>query len=206
LARSVPTTEPDFLIAGDSWSWTKTLSDYPPSEGWTLHYSFRGASALADADVVATTSGSGYSVVVDKTKTALLTAGAYKWQSYVTNVGGERYTVETGIVTVIAALSALIGSQGQTHVERVLAKIEAEIEARITGTGSTHESYSVNGRAISKTSLENLVKLRGVYAAKVARLNNPGRLGTPVLAVMSPPSNNIGNAEPTVLPWWYRNG
>lgn len=207
MARVTPTTEPTVLIAGDSWSWTKTLSTYPPSEGWGLGYSFRGASTLLDTDVVTAVSGGGYAVSVDKTKTAALVAGAYRWQSYVTGSGtyaGLRYTVEEGILTVEAGLSALTGSQGQQHVERTLAKIEAEIEARLAGNGSAHESYSIMGRSIGKIPMEKLLRMRAIYGEKVRRLNNPGNISTPVLAQMNPPDGMIGQGEPIVLPWWFR--
>jgi len=207
LARVTPTTEPTILVAGDSWSWTKTLSTYPPSEGWTLGYSIRGVSTLLDTDVVTGVSGGGYTVSVDKVKTGALGEGAYKWQSYVTGSGayaGQRYTVDQGVFTVIAALSSLSGSQGQTHVERTLAKIESEIEARLAGTGSAHENYSINGRSIGKIPIEKLLRLRSIYADKVRRLNNRGNLSTPVLAQMGQPDGTIGvSGEPVVMPWWY---
>lgn len=207
MARVTPTTEPTVLIAGDSWSWTKTLSTYPPSEGWALGYSFRGASTLLDADVVTSVSGGGYAVAVDKTKTLALVAGAYQWQSYVIGSGafaGLRYTVDSGILTVIGALSALSGAAGQNHVERVLIKLEAEIEARIAGTGSAHESYSIMGRSIGKIPMEKLLRMRSIYAEKVRRLNNRGSISTPVLAQMNQPDGMISTGEPIVLPWWYR--
>lgn len=200
MARTVPTTEPSILVAGDSWSWTKSLSEFPPSEGWALGYSIRGASTLLDTDVVVSTVGSLFSIVVDKVKTAALVAGAYQWQSYVTKAA-ERYTVETGIISVLPSLSGFTGSQGQNHIERTYALLEAAIEGRIT---KDYQNYSINGRAISKIDIKELVRLRSIYGAKLARLNNPGQLSTPVLAVMSVPDGSLSSAMPEVLPPWFK--
>ncbi|MFL5481148.1 MAG: hypothetical protein ACJ8AK_03080 [Gemmatimonadaceae bacterium] len=203
----VPQSEPQVLVAGDTWSWTKTLSNYPPSEGWTLGYAIRGQSVLANADVTVSSSGSVYSVTVAKAKTALLASGAYQWQSFVDGSGayaGQHYTVEQGVFTIVLNLTAVADASAVSHVERVLAKLEAEIEARIVGNGSTHESYAISGRSIAKTPLKDLVNLRAIYQAKVYRLRNQGSLGPSVLAVMMNPDGTIGTSEPVVLPPWYR--
>jgi hypothetical protein len=201
MARTVPTSEPTVLVAGDSWSWTKTLSTYPPSESWALNYSIRGISTLADTDVVVTPVASSYSVAVDKTKTAVLVAGAYQWTSYVTRTT-ERYSVENGVITVLPDLSQMTGSAGQTHIERMLILIEAKIEGRLT---ADHESYSINGRSIMKIPYKELLRLRSVYQAKLFRIENPGQLGPTVLAQMNNPDGTIGSSAPVVLPPWYRS-
>lgn len=204
MAPPVRQTEPTVLVAGDTWTWSKSLADYPPSEGWTLGYAFRGKSILPDAKVAVTVSGGGYLVTVLPVDTALLQPGTYQWQSYVTNAGGERHTVDTGTITVIPQLSQLGAGDAVTHDEIMLGAVEREIQARITGDGSAHESYAINGRSLAKIAIEKLLRLRVIYQAKVYRQQNPGQLGPVVLAEMNNPDGTIGTSEPVVLPPWYR--
>jgi hypothetical protein len=202
LAPTVPQTEPTKLVIGDFWTWTKVLSTYPPVDGWVLSYSIRGVSTLADVNVVVAsnvTTGV-YTVTVTPAVTAALAAGAYKWQSYAT-LAGNRYTVDTGVFTVVPNLSALTGAQGQTHAEKTLALIEAAIEGRVP---ADFEHYTIAGRQIQKIPILTLVKLRAIYQSKVYRLQNPGQLGPQVLAQMNNPDGTIGTSAPVVLPPWYR--
>lgn len=204
MAPPVPQTEPQILVAGDTWTWNKTLANYPPSEGWTLGYAIRGQSVLANAKVAVTVNGAGYSVKVLPADTAGLLAGAYQWQSFVDGSGthaGEHYTVEQGVFTVLPSMSAVVDNSAVTHAERTLALIEAKIEGRIT---ADHESYSINGRSIMKIPTKELLRMRAIYQSKVFRLRNQGQLGPTVLAMMNNPDGTIGTSEPVVLPPWYR--
>jgi len=126
--------------------------------------------------VVASNSTTGvYTVTVAPAKTAGLAAGSYKWQSYAT-LAGNRYTVDTGVFTLVQNLSAVTGAAAQTHAEAVLVKIEAEIVARLAGDGSSHEHYTINNRQIQKIPILTLMRLRAIYQSKVYRLQNPGSL------------------------------
>jgi hypothetical protein len=204
MAPPVPQTEPQILVAGDTWIWNKTLASYPPAEGWTLGYAIRGQSVLANIKVVVTIVASVYSVKVLPVDTTPLLAGAYQWQSFVDGSGahaGEHYTVEQGVFTVLPSMSAVADNSAVTHAERTLALIEAKIEGRIT---ADHESYSINGRSIMKIPTKELLRMRAIYQSKVFRLKNQGQLGPTVLAMMNNPDGTIGTSEPVVLPPWYR--
>lgn len=200
MARTTPQTEPTILVVGDTWLWQKSLSTYPPAEGWTVSYSIRGASTLADADVVVTVIGALYNVKVLPAKTALLTAGSYRWQSYAT-LAGDRYTVDTGVFTVVSNLSSATGSTAQAHAEKTLALIEAAIEGRIP---ADFQHYTIGNRQIQKIPILELVRLRAIYQSKVYRMQNPGQLGPQVVAQMNNPDGTIGTSAPVVLPPWYR--
>ena len=95
-----PATEPSSVIAGDTLVWTKTLTGYPASAGWTLNY--RLINAAAKYDIAAAASGDSYAITVAASTSATWAAGNYTWQSYVTNVGGERYTIQTGEIVIKA--------------------------------------------------------------------------------------------------------
>jgi hypothetical protein len=204
MAPPVPQTEPQILVAGDTWAWNKTLASYPPAEGWTLGYAIRGQSVLANIKVVVTVVGPSYSVKVLPVDTTPLIAGAYQWQSFVDGSGahaGEHYTVEQNVFTVVPSMTAIADNSAVTHAERTLLLIEAKIEGRIT---ADHESYSINGRSIMKIPTKELIRMRAIYQAKVYRLKNQGSLGPVILAQMNNPDGTIGTSEPVVLPPWYR--
>lgn len=204
MAPPVPQTEPQILVAGDTWAWTKTLASYPPAESWLLGYAIRGQSVLANADVVVTSGAGNYSVAVAKTKTLPLVAGAYQWQSFVDKVStGEHYTVDQGVFTIVPSMSAVTDNSAVTHAERMLLLIEARLEGRLVA-GGDNESYSVAARSVAKIPVEKLLRMRAIYQAKVFRLKNQGQLGPVIVAQMNNPDGTIGTSEPVVLPPWYR--
>ena len=73
---STPTTEPAAITAGDSFTWQKTLADYPAGT-WTLKYRF--INAAGKIDITATASGTDHLVSVTPTTSAAYTAGDYTW-------------------------------------------------------------------------------------------------------------------------------
>jgi hypothetical protein len=201
MAPVVPTTEPKILTAGDTWAWTKALSNFQPADGWALGYAIRGASVLADSKVACTASGSGFAVKVQGADTKTLKSGTYSWQAYVDNSGtDEHYTVESGVLTILTALTNVTDNSAQSHDERTLAIIEARIENRIT---TDQESYAINGRSIMHIPIKDLMRLRAAYQARVWRHQNPGKMWVTARAVARNSGGGAGDASPIVLPEWY---
>jgi len=166
---TVPITEPTELTAGDSWQWDRTLPGFPPADGWTLRYALRGPGRL---DIEAQPAGGVYQVRVAAAETTKLPAGSYRWAMAVEHEDGRRHTIATGRIQVAADFAQL--EDGLTHAERTLRVIHAAIEGRLT---ADIESYSINGRAVNKIPLEQLLKLRGHYRSEVRRERNGGRWG-----------------------------
>ena len=105
MAAAIPTIEPVSFVAGDTVTWTKAFPDYP-APTWTLTYALRLAQGAGKVDVTATQDGTGFSVTLAATVTALMTAGQWAWAGYVTQ-GAERHQVATGLVTVEPNFAAL---------------------------------------------------------------------------------------------------
>lgn len=173
LTKVIPTCEPERVVAGDTWKWTRALSEYPPSEGWTLTYSIRGLSVLLDADVGVTPGVSDYSVVVAANKTAPLLPGTYRWAAFVTKAG-ERYTADEGVLVVERNLSTAAASDALSHAEKTLPIIEAVLAGRVT---ADIENYQINGKLVTKIPIAELKKLRKQYRSEIWRQRNKGRLG-----------------------------
>ena len=126
--------------------------------------------ASADSD------GVGYSITKAAADTTIA-AGVYEFLARVSNVGGEKYTVDSGAVEVLANAATATAGTLQSHAEQMVVLLRAEIKARLSGTaGTAHNDYTIEGRAISKIPLPDLYALRNKYEAELARERNGGRL------------------------------
>lgn len=181
---------PSQLRAGDTLSWTESISDYPASDGWTF------AFALIDYGktpiiITASTSGSDYAISVLPAVTRLWSAGKYSWQAYVYKSGGapvliiEKYTIEIGQVEILPDLTQAISTTDtRSHVKKVLDALEVLLEGKSLNDA---QNYSIGGRSMSKMSPEELIKWRSFYKTEYEReleaeaisqgLDNPRRVG-----------------------------
>lgn len=170
MAREIPTTEPSTLYAGDTVQWTKTFSDYPKSDGWSLAYSFRGPTALATATAAVNPSdAAGYLITIAASDTVLLSAGVYRWTAKVTK-GAEVYTVGRGTVAVELTAGAAVTS----HAESMVTLLEAAIAGRIAGDV---QSYTIGGRTVEKIPIGELRGMLAQYRHQAWKKKNPGRSG-----------------------------
>lgn len=167
--------EPLEVNAGDTWSWTRSFDDYPAST-WTLTYRFVGNDD--SQTVVAVADGDDFDVTVAASTSGDFKAGVYKWGAYVES-GGERYTVDSGTLTVKPNFADLTPGAQRSHVEKVLEAIECVIEGRAT---KDQESYSINNRSLSRTPITDLLLLRDKYKAELRDLR-----------IAEKTANDIGN-------------
>lgn len=166
MTAAIPTSEPTELRAGDTWTWTKTLADYPASTPWTLKYRFKNAAG--GFEIVASASGDGYSVSVAAATTAAYAAGAYSWMAWVEGGSSEKYTVDSGTLTIdpdYRSGTSTTAYDGRSHAQTVLDAIEAVIEGRAS---KDQEEYEIAGRRLKRTAIPTLLKMRQHYKAEVA--------------------------------------
>ena len=162
MAASVPTTEPTRIRAGDSTSWTKSLSDYTPDDGWTLTYTFSDADVWRQVD--ATDNGDGsHLLTLSTTDTAALkpTEGPkrdVRWVAHVTKLT-ERVTVGTGQIPVLPDLSGGgVAYDDRSHVKKTLDLIKAVIEGSATRAALVDQA---GDRSVQyKTDAELIVMLK----------------------------------------------
>jgi hypothetical protein len=166
-SANYPTTEPDTLIAGDRWAWKRSdLTDYPVAS-YALKYSARlEGDGTDEIEISASESGTDYIVEVAAATTANYTAGVYHWQAYITRSSdSERVTIDSGTFEVKPNRDAATDDP-RSHVKKVLDAIDAVIEGRAS---KDQESYSIEGRSLSRTPLADLVEFREKYAALYAQ-------------------------------------
>lgn len=159
MAAEIPTLEPTSFAAGDSLSWTRSLADYSPADGWSLAYFFRGYK-LSTLDLTSTTSGSLHLVSISTDQSAALIAGKYSVEGYAVKTG-QRVRIFTGKIQVTPNFATLEqGSDTRSIARRTLDNIEAVIEGR---AASSILNSTVNGTQLQRMTPEQLLKLRDRY-------------------------------------------
>lgn len=181
MPHEVQSGEPTELTAGQSWAWDKTLSDHPPSDGWTLKYALRGPE---DADFTAAANGDTYEIREGPAETDL-DAGRYRLVGYIEKGDPvtDRHVIYEGTLRVRA--NPITAVNTQTHAEKTLAVIEAALEGRLT---ADEEEFEINGRSVRRIPVEELYRLRNRYRTEVAMERSPGRMGPSVEVRFGAPS------------------
>ena len=162
-----PSTEPRVIVAGDYLTWKRTdLSTDYPNSSYTLTYEARlEAAGSTSISITASASGDDYLVQEVATTTDDYTVGVYHWAAFITDSGDstKRVTIDSGTWEVVAD-RATATSDPRTHAKIMLDKIETLLEGRAGGDVS---SYSIQGRSLTKLSIEELMKWRDRYKAEV---------------------------------------
>tara|TARA_B100000780_G_scaffold7817_1_gene5752 strand:- start:16767 stop:17348 length:582 start_codon:yes stop_codon:yes gene_type:complete len=161
-SNEYPEREPLAFIAGDRWSW-KRLDLAPYSSGYALTYSARReADGGEEITITASISGTDFIVEIPSATTAAYPPGVYHWQAYITRASdSQRITIDSGTFDV-SPNRDLATSDPRSHNKKVLDSIMAVIEKRAT---KDQESYSLNGRSLTRTSVEELQRLKNNYQA-----------------------------------------
>lgn len=169
---TIPDNEPATLRAGDTWRWTRSLSDYP-APGWVLKYRFKNAAG--GFEITATASGADHSVTVAAATTTSYAAGRYTWQAWVEGGSSEKYTVDEGTFEVLPDYrsgTATAALDDRSHARKMLDAIEAWLESRDMAVAS----YQIAGRQMQYIPPAELLKLRSKYRTEVQAEENAARL------------------------------
>ena len=169
---------PDSFPAGTTVEYTLSPPDYPASAGWTLKLALAGPSQLSKN---ATASGDDFLVALSagSTETGGLLPGLYRW-SHQVSLAGKVYEVGSGTVVVTANPALATGNSQQSHNEKMLAGLNAILEAMVGAGGAVPkdiEAYVMDTLQVTKVSRELLIQLRMQYAYAVARDRNGGGFG-----------------------------
>ncbi len=138
---SIPTTEPDSITAGDSFTWQRTLADYPAGT-WTLKY--RLINAAGKIDITATASGTDHLVSVAPATSAVYTAGTYTWTAWVEKTG-YRITIGGGTMEVKPNIAELTTLDARTDAAVIVDQLMAAYKSYTASNGHVSE-YEIAGR------------------------------------------------------------
>jgi len=169
MTAPVPTNEPKELRAGITWEWTREdIADYP-APTWTLKYWFKKTgSSGANFSITAAADGTGFDVTVLAAISAALTAGDYTWVAIVT-AGTESREVDRGTLVLLPRYDVASNFDDREHARIVLDAIESVIQGRAT---KDQQEYTIGGRSLKRTPLDELEKFRDKYRAEVYALDN----------------------------------
>lgn len=163
---AIPSNEPLSLRVGDTWKWTRTLADYP-APTWVLKYRFKNATSYFE--ITAAASGTDHAVTEAAATTAARTAGTYTWMAWVEGGSSEKYTVDTGSITLDPDYrSGTAAYDGRSHARKMLDAIEAWLESHDPAVAE----YEIAGRRMKYIPLAELVKLRNRYRLEVQAADN----------------------------------
>jgi len=154
---NLPDTEPSSLVAGESWKWTKSLSDYP-ADTWTLNYYFLLSTGTTTFNITAAADGTDYLIDVAPATTAAYTPGSYKWQAFVDD-GTDKFKVCCGDMEVLPDFSSDT-SDPRSDVEIILDAINAMLKGKANRDQMETE---VNGKKIKRYSWEELREMRKYF-------------------------------------------
>lgn len=158
----IPRGVPARLTAGDSWRWSSAL---PAQAGVSLVVVLRPATGGANVEIPAGVTDGERMVDWPPLSSRDVAPGLYHWAEVLTRAeDGARWTGGTGRVEVLPDPMGA-GGDLRTRAERILDAIDARIEGR---ANADCDAYTIEGRSISRTPLDILLRVRGVYARKVA--------------------------------------
>lgn len=165
------TTEPSRVTAGDTVTWTKSLSDYPASSGWVLSYTL--INSAAKITITATASGADHQVLASAATSAAWTAGLYTWVSAVAKAS-ERFTIAQGSITIAPNLAASSTFDTRSSARKALEAVNLLLESY--GTKAYMQGYEINGRKQQFNSPGDFLAFRSKLMAEVAREDNAARI------------------------------
>lgn len=174
---------PRRITVGDTITWDETLDDFLASDSWVLTYNFTSKDAQFSSAHAAV--GDDHRITIDTTE---LEEGHYDWTKKVAD-GSDTFTLERGILDVDPDLSADdAGVDRRSYAAIALESIEALLKGKAT---KDQTSYSLNGRALSRYSIDELTDWRSQLRSEVnderqkARRKSGGKPHTNVKARFS---------------------
>lgn len=184
------TAIPSSISAGTTVKYTRTVSDYPANQGWTLAVVLAGVNWIT-ATVAA--SGADFAVSILSTDTAKLAPGVYQWTERVTKAG-ESYDVGSGSVNVTMNLFTAAAGDAQSANEKLLVVVEAAIQKRATADMDAFTISTPTGtRMVTRMPLKELLALRNSLKSAIARAQNPGESGNRIHRVTFTGTSNEEN-------------
>ena len=161
-----PIPEPREIRAGDTLTWSKSFDQFPPDGGYSLSYMFVCQTVgYAVGGSMITPGMNNYTVKVPATTTAAWTPGWYRWQAFISDGNGNRYTVGEGKVQVLPNLQLATGGIDDREPDEViLDNIVALLNNKATADVN---SYEIAGRRLDRYSWTELMLMRSTYEKRV---------------------------------------
>jgi len=159
--------EPTIFRAGDSASWSESLSAYPASAGWSLKYRLIWPTGTA-INLTATPAGDDYEVALAASSTASWTAGKAVLVSWVEK-GADKVTLEQKDITILPDLTVAVTFDGRSANKKALDAAEASLATYLTGGKAVVAEYEIDGKRMKFRDVAQIMALVNHYKQLVAR-------------------------------------
>lgn len=173
-------TVPTELTAGDTWTWTHSVTDHPATSYTAATFYLQNAAR--SFGMAATLSGTNFALTATAATTAALKPGKYQWR-LVAITGTNRFTIDRGEVEVLPDPATAASYDFRSVARRTLEAIEAYLA---DPDNLAAASYSIGGRSLSRWSRSELLSEMSKWKAEVQEeeaksrmakgLGNPRRL------------------------------
>ena len=167
----IPVPEPENIRAGDTVTWQRQFDTFPPGGGFSLSYVFVGqASSYIVNGAMVVNGPNNYVVTVPAATTAAWLPGSYRWQAYIKDGSGNRYTVAEGVAQVLPNLETATGGMDDREPDEIiLANIIAMIQGKATQDVQEYQIGSPSGgvRSLKYFTLSELNQMRSTYEKRV---------------------------------------
>lgn len=197
MPQIIPDEVPTIIVAGTTVKFHRSFDDFQASDGWAYTFYANGAANIFNQPATTNPDNNSFDIVLAASLTANVAPGRYTVAERLSNSGtGEVVHPTNDLQQLLIEGNVATASAGAyiSHVERTLAVIEAAIENRMT---SDMLSYQIAGRSVVKILPKELFQFRGYYRSKLWRMQNPGKLGSPVLITFRNEPE-----DPTFPPTW----
>lgn len=148
-------------------TWRREFRGYPSGGAFALAYTLINRAAkydIADSQVVG--EAGDYIVTVPATATATWAPGKYRWQAYISDGDGNRFTVDEGEIRVLPNLQIQTsGFDDRESDEKSLDDIIALLAGKFVEGDS--QMYEIHGRKNQRYTFDELIRLRSYYALRV---------------------------------------
>lgn len=163
----------DTLTAGDTLDFTTTTPDYPASAGWGMVYKLIPRTAGTVITITSAASGDDHRCQVGSTTTATWAAGAYSWVGYAIKAA-ERYTLETGTITITADPGVVTALDTRSSARKALDAVDLLLETY--GSKAYLQGFEINGRSQRFHTPGDFLAYRSRLQAEVSRETNAQRI------------------------------
>jgi hypothetical protein len=160
--------EPTRLAAGDTWTWSRTLPDYPAADGWLLRYYARPSvgTGLETEAAEVTVDGDTWTVSVPSSRTGVLTAGTFRLAGYVSR-GTDRHEVYAGVLRVTPNFASGDATAALSTDEQLLDVLSAAVAGRLSS--DIAETYTIDGVAVAKIPARDLARMLAEVRSRLRR-------------------------------------
>lgn len=158
---------PTTFRAGDSASWSESLSAYPASAGWVLKYRLLWPTAQG-IDIPTTPDGDAHAVALSAASTKDWQAGPATLVAWVEK-GNDSITIGQQPVQVLPDLRQQVNHDGRSANRRALDAAEAALLKYLEGGQSMVEEYEIAGRRMKFRSTQEIRDLIAFYKRAVAK-------------------------------------